>query len=379
MGIVENANDPLKLGRCQVRIHGVHSDNKNLVPTEDLPWALSQAPSNASKLFSTFVEGDYVFGMFPAGMVSQQPIITGTIPGFLANAAQDASAYLTQKDMPDNLPGRGTLGVPTIGALARGDIANTKVAITNSTLAHSCDFRFFVDLQLDLGLPINPVTAMQEAIRSGKNKAALAMGVIMRQIAAQLRKVINLLLSAIGLDKTGELSKIFSYSKDIFRQVNYYIKEAAKVVEMASFYYNFVKDITEIVDYLKKLPDYLKSAVQGCISQFLNSINNFVEMVKSIPGLVGNNIDALLAQLKLDSQSSVDGLNNELSNSANANNSVVSSNTASDIVTTVTINQMDEKYANTVLKFVQDNYANANVVIINATANNFSKDSLQSP
>ena len=371
MGVVENAKDPLKLGRCQVRIHGIHSDNKNLVPTADLPWAMTQSPASSVRMFSTFTEGDYVFGTFPAGLSSQQPIITGTMPGFLATAATTTSDYLTKKDMPNNLPGRDTVGVPTTGALARGDVANSKVAITNSTLTHSCDFKFVVGVNLNIGTLVNPVAAMQDAIRSGKNKAAIAMGIIMRKIATELRRVINLLLEAIGLDKTGELSKIFSYSKDLFRQINYYIKEAAKIVEMVSFYYNFVKDITQIVDYLKNLPDYLKGMVQGCIAQFMGSINNFVDMLKTIPGMVTNNLQALLDQLQSDSQTPVTTLNTQLSAAANANNS--------QIITSVTIYKSDEEHANTLLQFIQDNFATANITMNNAAANTYSKNSTQSP
>lgn len=374
MGVVENSNDPLMMGRCQVRIQGIHSDNKNLVPTADLPWAMSQNTSNSSRLYSTYNPGDFVFGMFPSGMSTQSPIITGSLPGFAVKATDTVSEFLTKKDMPNGLPAKDSVGTPTFGALARGDIANTKIAITNSTLSHSCDFRFVLDAKLDLGLPINPVTAIQDAIRNGKNKAAQAMGIIMRQISAALRKLINAALTAIGLDKTGELSKLFSYSKDLFRQINLYIQQAAEVVEMASFYYNFVKDIQQIIDYLKSLPDYLKSVVLGCITQFMNSIQNFVNVLKSIPGMVTGSIDAMLQQLQLDTQSTVDGLNNQSANNANT-----SSNTSSEIITMVTIYQPDEEHANTLLKFVTESFENANLTIVNASSNNFSKSDMQSP
>ena len=34
IGIVENNNDPEKMGRCQIRIHGIHDD----IPTSNLQW-----------------------------------------------------------------------------------------------------------------------------------------------------------------------------------------------------------------------------------------------------------------------------------------------------------------------------------------------------
>lgn len=44
-GIVENRNDPLTLGRCQVRVVGLHTHDKNLLPTADLPWAATMQPT----------------------------------------------------------------------------------------------------------------------------------------------------------------------------------------------------------------------------------------------------------------------------------------------------------------------------------------------
>ena len=39
MGVVESRDDPLNLGRCQIRIFGFHTDNIQEIPTSDLPWA----------------------------------------------------------------------------------------------------------------------------------------------------------------------------------------------------------------------------------------------------------------------------------------------------------------------------------------------------
>lgn len=38
-GVVEDNNDPEKLGRLRVRIFGIHSDNIEELPTEELPWS----------------------------------------------------------------------------------------------------------------------------------------------------------------------------------------------------------------------------------------------------------------------------------------------------------------------------------------------------
>ena len=49
-GIVENNVDPLKLGRCQVRIFGLHTDIIEDYPTNDLPWADAAFPISSSNV-----------------------------------------------------------------------------------------------------------------------------------------------------------------------------------------------------------------------------------------------------------------------------------------------------------------------------------------
>ena len=62
-GVVENRKDPLLLGRCQVRIHGWHTENLMQIPTQDLPWAHPIMPlSTNTSTVSSAKEGDMVFG-----------------------------------------------------------------------------------------------------------------------------------------------------------------------------------------------------------------------------------------------------------------------------------------------------------------------------
>lgn len=49
-GIIENRNDPLELGRCQVRVVGLHTHDKNLLPTSDLPWAATMQPTTSAAM-----------------------------------------------------------------------------------------------------------------------------------------------------------------------------------------------------------------------------------------------------------------------------------------------------------------------------------------
>ena len=38
-GVVEDRNDPLKIGRVRVRVHTLHTDDKQFIATPDLPWS----------------------------------------------------------------------------------------------------------------------------------------------------------------------------------------------------------------------------------------------------------------------------------------------------------------------------------------------------
>ena len=81
IGIVEDINDPLTLGRCKVRCFGYHPAKKtNLVLTEDLPFALSIHPLNTPNLYASPKVGDWVFGFFLDSLSAQEPAILGYLP-----------------------------------------------------------------------------------------------------------------------------------------------------------------------------------------------------------------------------------------------------------------------------------------------------------
>jgi predicted chitinase len=85
-GVVENRQDPLQLGRCQVRIVGLHTHDKAQLPTEQLPWAtplqaVSSAAMNGIGLTPIGpVEGTTVIISF-MDHDQQIPVILGTLGG----------------------------------------------------------------------------------------------------------------------------------------------------------------------------------------------------------------------------------------------------------------------------------------------------------
>lgn len=85
-GVVENRKDPLKLGRCQVRVVGIHTHDKTVLPTAELPWAYPLQTINSAAISGIgqspvgVVEGTWVVVMFRDDD-NQQPIILGSIGG----------------------------------------------------------------------------------------------------------------------------------------------------------------------------------------------------------------------------------------------------------------------------------------------------------
>ena len=86
VGVVEDRQDPKKLGRVRVRCLGYHSENISDLPTSDLPWAHPMNPITSATVSGVgqtplgVVEGTWVVGFFQDGADAQQPIIIGTLP-----------------------------------------------------------------------------------------------------------------------------------------------------------------------------------------------------------------------------------------------------------------------------------------------------------
>ena len=87
VGVVEDRNDPQKLGRLRVRCLGYHTEDLTKLPTSDLPWAHVMNPITSATVSGVgqtplgCVEGTWVVGWFTDGSDAQQPMIMGTLPG----------------------------------------------------------------------------------------------------------------------------------------------------------------------------------------------------------------------------------------------------------------------------------------------------------
>lgn len=90
IGVVEDRMDPLKLGRVRVRILGMHTWDKTILKTEDLPWAYKIQPTTSAAISGIghapvgVVEGTWVTVQY-IDPDQQHPYVTGTLGGIPDN------------------------------------------------------------------------------------------------------------------------------------------------------------------------------------------------------------------------------------------------------------------------------------------------------
>ena len=85
-GVVEDINDPEEMGRYKIRCFGYHTDDKERIPTESLPWAHVMLPITSASMTGIgqsatgILQGSWVVGFFRDGTNAQDPLILGSIP-----------------------------------------------------------------------------------------------------------------------------------------------------------------------------------------------------------------------------------------------------------------------------------------------------------
>lgn len=97
-GSIESVDDPLKNGRYQVRVFGYNSDNKGMLPTENLKW-FSSAVSNSAGSQSVgqsptgYMKGSFVFGYYVDPEFQEGIILAGIagMPGGMNDVSEVAT------------------------------------------------------------------------------------------------------------------------------------------------------------------------------------------------------------------------------------------------------------------------------------------------
>jgi len=151
-----------------------------------------------------------------------------------------------------------TIGTPTIPGTARGALINTGIASTNSTLTHACDFKFVIP------------------------NAAAAIRMAMNILNNTFRAAIKLLLSGLNLDVTGQYSVSFSVAKGTLANVNEIINKILRYITDASAVYYLLKDLSQIISWIKSLPGQIQAILKGCLANFTNALQSVGLQMQSV-------------------------------------------------------------------------------------------------
>ena len=133
-GVVEDVADPLKLGRCRVRVFGYHSEDLVELPVADLPWAYPMQPITSAALSGIgtsptgLLVGSHVFGFFRDGEEAQDPVMIGSFGGIpLDSPKKPQGFYDPTGKYPATYSGVYPIGVSVVGE------ADTNKLATNGT------------------------------------------------------------------------------------------------------------------------------------------------------------------------------------------------------------------------------------------------------
>ena len=385
IGVAEDSKDPLGLGRCRVRIFGSHTDDLNLIPTEDLPWAMTTNSPNNSKTVSRIIEGSYVLGFYTDGDACQSPVIIGvfsSIPqtepqpniGFTGiskayNNEEAAKEIVQQPQVPSVAPDNKIVrkGEPTTpkNALSAN---NTILSWTNSQTVHACDFRFLINFgDLNIGTIEDPIALIKQAIANAQNKAAAIVQAILAQLVDEFRITMKGIQVSLNLDPTGELSKAFSFAKDAIREINQLSKKVAQYVGNAALVVALLNQIQTVIDWIKSLPANILAMLKECLSTFQNAVSTATKQVQLIPGQVSSSVLGAFQSLETQTTSTISNAY-ATANTANVPNTLITLVTSPD-----TANVQDLSI------YITSTYANSNVIIDETQSASFNVANTSTP
>lgn len=143
-GVVEDVMDPMQLGRVAVRWIGIHSDDRNQLPTNLLPWCQPLMPFTSAFISGVgqtpvgIVPGTMVLGV-PADDGYQEFIILGTIGGNRSVFVNFGTGF---NDPNGNYPRSGVAGDINIKAGGNGDTGSSfsvSQSVIQSTIPGATD------------------------------------------------------------------------------------------------------------------------------------------------------------------------------------------------------------------------------------------------
>lgn len=134
-------------------------------------------------------------------------------------------------------------GFPTTPNLARGWLKDTTLESMNNSLAHQCDFI------------LDP-------------KKNMALKEFFNSIANEVREAIKTVLRALGLDPTGEGSKIVTFLKSVKRNLEFIQRKILQpILNFEKYVIQYIAAVQQIIAYILSLPARLLAMLQDCLQK----------------------------------------------------------------------------------------------------------------
>lgn len=273
--------------------------------------------------------------------------------------------FQVKETLSPNSPFSGVFakpGVQTTPGLARGYVQGSAIDLMNRRLTHVCDFRFIfnIDIFASLGL-VNPVAAIQRAIRNAKLKAATRMRDLLQKAIAIVKKIMAAISAALNLDYSGQISLTIDLAKDTIRKINQAIEDIADAIESVLSWVFFAQQIIELINWIKSLPEKIKNLLLACVANFTSSLQQAIQSIQSIPSQIEN---ATVGQARLIAEQFV-GAVKEVQDSATIQFNNDSQNYSPEILSLIT--DPTEDNANNFISYINQNTPNANATFANTT------------
>lgn len=144
-------------GRVKIRIHGLHTENTQDIPQNDLPWAQCVLPTTEGGVSGigrvpNIQPNALVFGLFMDGMNSQVPIVIGSLPRI--ETPTDVQLQKTFIGLGNDVNTKDVFEENTESVDEKGNIDNTDLKEPNFIIRRNRE-KTSVNFFLNVGYTVN--------------------------------------------------------------------------------------------------------------------------------------------------------------------------------------------------------------------------------
>lgn len=144
-------------GRVKIRIHGLHTENTQDIPQNDLPWAQCVLPTTEGGVSGigrvpNIQPNALVFGLFMDGMNSQVPIVIGSLPRI--ETPTDVQLQKTFVGLGNDVNTKDVFEENTESVDEKGNIDNTDLKEPNFIIRRNRE-KTSVNFFLNVGYTVN--------------------------------------------------------------------------------------------------------------------------------------------------------------------------------------------------------------------------------